>query len=116
MRNGLVRMDERLTITLSGRRPVTVALADWPLVAEAEIGRYGHSELRLFIREHVDGRLIVYGIEAPFDPEAEGAQGGVVLAPGEDVGAAAKWLAERLNFPDVLVDTCLAKLSPEELV
>lgn len=108
-------MSERLTIVLSGRRPVTIACEDWPLIAQAELGRYGHPEQHLYIREHADGRMLIYGIEKPFDAKAVPAQGGVVLAAGEDVGAAAKWLAERLNFPDVLVDVCLAKLSPEEL-
>jgi hypothetical protein len=61
-----------LTITLTGRPPVKIKKDDWPVVASAsENDRHGaqignepnrEDDWDLKVREHEDGRRIVYGI------------------------------------------------------
>ena len=61
---------KRMTIILTGRRPVTIDPNEWPYVALAE-NRDHDSEVPcqanrtwrcgLIVRQHADGRMIVYG-------------------------------------------------------
>lgn len=73
---------ETLTITLTGRRPVTIKRADWPFIAEAEHKEWnGQYEFqanrkwtyRLKARQHADGRTIVYAVY-DYDTHWEGEQ------------------------------------------
>lgn len=54
------------TVTLTGRRPVTIIDAEWPVIASAswshECGQYGqngHASATLRVRQHADGRALV---------------------------------------------------------
>lgn len=59
-------MTTHIKITMSERAPLRIALADWPVVAEAR-GYDNQHEFQanhkwfLKVREHADGRRIVYG-------------------------------------------------------
>jgi len=83
-----------LTITLTGARPVKILKADWPVIAEAterrwegqyEFQSFTKSKMSLRVRQHADGRAIVYGA---YDHEDAGSQrgrtirGGIKLAAG----------------------------------
>jgi hypothetical protein len=55
-----------IKITLSERRPVTIALQDWPTIATAEahdgkVFSQANTEWAIQVVEHADGRRIVYG-------------------------------------------------------
>lgn len=55
-----------LTITLSERRPVTIVARDWPIIASVEshdgkVFVQANTEWAIEVREHADGRRIVYG-------------------------------------------------------
>lgn len=57
-----------IKITLSERRPVTIVEADWPVIAEArahdgQMLVQANTEWFIKVREHRDGRRIVYGGE-----------------------------------------------------
>ena len=61
----------KLTITLTGRAPVTITKEDWPIVAQASDKEYDNqyefqanrkAYWKLIVRQHNDGRTIVYGI------------------------------------------------------
>lgn len=65
-------MSKKIKITLSDRRPVTIVEADWPIIAEAEQypGQYSFQAFDgafLKVREHADGRRIVYGYDGDGD-------------------------------------------------
>jgi len=56
-----------ITITLSERRPIEIVVADWPRIARARWHsgehEYQASEIaHITVREHADGRRIVYGV------------------------------------------------------
>lgn len=60
-----------LTITLTGRPPVKVKKDDWPIIASAKSKDYDNqyefqanrkAEWKLTVRQHPDGRTIVYGV------------------------------------------------------
>lgn len=83
-------------ITLSERRPVAIALDDWPVIADAERfwGGSGHAcqaneEGFIRVRQHADGRTLVYCSRhrgpggMPID--YRGAEGGYLLpTPNRD--------------------------------
>lgn len=60
--------DNKLKITMSERRPLTIVKADWPIIASAD-WHDGQVECQannirvLRVREHKDGRRIVYGYQ-----------------------------------------------------
>ena len=69
--NSATTRSDRLSITLTGRRPVSVHKQHWPIVAEAS-SRWHDGEIesqanrrmksRLVVRQHADGPAIVYGV------------------------------------------------------
>lgn len=61
---------KKLTITLTNRPPVKITVDDWPILAEAtsrdwdgehEFQASRTSKMALRVRQHQDGRVIVYG-------------------------------------------------------
>jgi hypothetical protein len=56
----------RLTIALSERRPITIDPDEWPVIAEASLD-YDKCDLYVRVRQHADGRVIVYSgaVHAP---------------------------------------------------
>lgn len=124
-------MDGKRTVTLTGRPPVNIVEADWPIVA-ASNWRAGGSEWYLTVREHGDERLIVYaayrrslpGTDRPFR-----LQHGMTLEPTAswpEVADAVRSLCEHMaSCPHGkkddesrwkwLGDKCISRLPPEEL-
>lgn len=124
------------TITLSRRRPVTVREDQWPIIASAHgdscarrdvtqhqqaVARGECDEYTLRVRQHADGRTLVYGVLdaaiAAWGQPAGGQdrRGGELLAPGADLPAAIRRVGEDCHLPDHLIRACVADLQPEEL-
>jgi hypothetical protein len=58
--------DSKLKITLSEQRPIKISKSDWPLIARADrhngrVECQANHEWTIRVREHADGRRIVYG-------------------------------------------------------
>ena len=58
--------NEKIKITMSERRPITIVKADWPLIARADrhdgaVESQANQHWAIRVREHTDGRRIVYG-------------------------------------------------------
>lgn len=131
--------DERKqrTITLTGRPPVRIYEDEWPEIAsssyrdhdgEVEAQANEAVTVRLRVRQHADGRVIVYG---SYDlatyrsyPLAD-ARAGVLIQPNADIPAAIREVCETLQayeLPEAwqpewraLADKCIADLPAEQI-
>lgn len=137
------------TITLTDRHPVKIIEADWPVLARGDsdswtggdYARYqqaaSHGEIddyKLIVRQHEDGRTLVYGILDAADSawgapaRGESWRGGVLLHPhaaesgvnyraldGHEIAAAIREVGESGGLPDAVIRACIAGLPAEEL-
>lgn len=124
------------TITLTNRRPVRITDHNWPILAKAEDDSYHGDDYgrhqqalalaecdtyRLIVRQHADGRTLVYGIldaaiGAWHAPAAgESWRGGELLDTGADLAMAIRRVGESGNLPDSLIRECIASLPAEDL-
>jgi len=111
---------QELTITLTGRAPVRVRKADWPIIASAEwhdgqVRAEASRIWRLTVRQHADGRTIVYGVYSTVLRGERDRRGGELLLPGEDIPAAAHRVAEHLGFDPRLAEEVIADLPAEQI-
>src|SRR5664279_3589826 len=123
---------EKLTIALTGRAPITIDKADWPIIARSKIDwtEDAHQKkFRLVVRQHADRRAIVYGIYeyrttyAGDQPRSE--RGGESLSNSRDVPDAiariGHWLSEQPHSKgdyqiwQNLIYKTVSKLPPVEL-
>lgn len=120
------------TITLTGRRPVKIVEDQWPVIASATGDSYrgndyarhnqaaGQGELdeyRLTVRQHADGRAIVYGVFAGASAWTgnESRRGGQLLDAGDDLADAIRRVGEDCNLPDTVIRECVADLPAETI-
>jgi hypothetical protein len=82
---------EKLKITMSERRPMSIVKSDWPVIAKgsAYSGQYEFQAFdgaRVCVRRHADGRMIVYGYAGDWDgggrPTRENREAGFLIAAG----------------------------------
>lgn len=123
------------TITLTGLPPVKIREDQWPTIAEASGDSYrGNDYARhqqavhqgecdkytLKVRQHADGRALVYGIlDAAISAWNAPAGGedfrGGELAQGADIPAAIRRVGESCHLPDSIIRECIADLPAVEL-
>lgn len=129
-------MSSLRTITLTGRAPVKIDEALWPVVASASADSFGGSDYarhqqalhrgevdsyRLTARQHTDGRALVYGVLGAAIREwgqpagGEDWRGGELLEPGADLAAAIRRVGQEGGLPESVVRECIADLPPENL-
>jgi hypothetical protein len=107
------------TITLTDRPPVKIRDDEWPLIAEGHWYDSPHKhqanrECHIRVRQHEDGRAIVY---AQYDTAYQGERGqraGAVLTADEDIAAAIRRVGETGNCQQC-IDYCIADLPAEEI-
>jgi len=115
-----------ITITMSDRAPIKVVAADWPVIARADWHSGEHAcqaneEAWLKVREHADGRRIVYadrdsgpgGMALGYRGTAAGYLIGAPNAEAETVRAIRR--AAGVIDKSELGDECIADLPAEEL-
>ena len=82
---------KKRTITLSNRAPVQITQEAWPFLASKSDKITGYDwEVKWFlgVRQHNDGRAIVYGTYACLTPQGDThVKGGYLLESGEDINA-----------------------------
>ena len=118
------------TITLSDRPPVEIDEEKWPLVArsqyELEFDRRPYRTWRLHVRQHADGRSLVYGtyrLNGEFSERGEDDRKAarVLLDAGADIVRAIRETAEdiagRADDPVArdLIRECLAQMPADRL-
>jgi hypothetical protein len=114
---------KKITITMSERRPLSVVEEDWPIIARAD-DHDGQVECQanrvrtIRVREHEDGRRIVYGWlsagRGGMPAGWRGASGGF-LATGEDETVRAIRRIGGIIGDDKLADECIADLPAEDI-
>lgn len=113
-------MSDTLTITLFDRKPVAVVKDDWPIVASAadhdgEVEFQANRRFKLMVRQHADGRAVVYGIYSTNWSGEKDRRGGLLVESANQVEAAVMEVAERMDFEPWLAQQCIADLPAEEL-
>ena len=112
-------------ITLTDAQPVRVREDLWPVIASARDwdGEHESQAFRrwyLTVRQHADGRTIVYGSETEGMGGArqgyEEARAGLLLDAGADIAAAVRRVGERARCSDAMIDAVIADLPAVELV
>jgi hypothetical protein len=111
---------KKLRITLTDRPPVLIAVDDWPVIAQARnfTGQHesqAEKKWQIKVRQHKDGRTIVYGAtESQWAREAQ-PRAGELLESGADIPAAIKRVAADSGCAH-LAQACIANLPDEEIV
>ena len=126
------------TITLTGRRPISIDESEWPIIARASGDDYNGNdpalhqqasdqgqldEYSLRVRQHADGRAIVYGTYTEgWNTDHDGLThaGEIVTNPVGDLSEgrienALERVGQTLGVPDQLVADCIADLPAEKL-
>lgn len=137
--------DKKRTITLTGRPPVSIVEADWPVIAYAkgdswegnDYARYQQADMQgeldkyyLTARQHSDGRTLVYGVlitrTFTISPQPD-YRGGILMdAPsrledagqrqaGREVAEALRSVGRECGLPDSVIREAIADLPAEEL-
>lgn len=131
-------MAKRRTITLTNHAPVTIDEASWPTIAKAtdrqhdgQVERQANcvSEWSIRVRQHEDGRAIVYAAYS-YDTNWRGARTyganrGVLLPAGADLVAAIREVCDDIAGAEcdgddaarwpTLAAECIADLPAEDL-
>jgi hypothetical protein len=115
------------TITLTGRPPVKIYEDEWPVIATASdrpgsfvngtpVPDYETDSLSLRVRQHEDGRVLVYGVldAATAWTGSRDWRGGVLLERGQDIAAAILAVARDGGLQDLAAE-CVADLPAEEI-
>ena len=117
--------DKIRTITLTDRAPVKISEALWPTISyssrhDGKVECQANHVWHLTVRQHVDGRTIVYGSEVEgrggVHQGYEEARAGVILDAGADIAAAVRRVGERARCSDAVIDEVIAGLPAVELV
>jgi len=117
--------DNTMTIKMSERRPLKIKKSEWRLIARADWhdGQYdfqAHTLRRIVVREHADGRRIVYGLqEAGNGGQYRGTRnpaGGFLISAGDEDGTIRAIRRVGGVIDDgMLADECIADLPAEML-
>jgi hypothetical protein len=91
---------------------------DWPTIASAKDWDNEHEcqankTWSLRVRQHADGRSLVYAVYDSCYP-GQGSRGGELLEAGADLPTAIRRVGERCECEQI-VDYCIADLPAEEL-
>jgi hypothetical protein len=109
------------TITLTDRPPVEVDTDEWPQIAGAwhhdgEVEAQALHHYGLEVREHADGRRLVYGVYTTVFPgETDLRHGELLDEPADTTVGAIHRTAERIHAPQHLADECIASLPAERI-
>jgi hypothetical protein len=128
------RFVSSLTITLTGRAPIKIDTDEWPILASAkwhdgQVECQANRTRKLIVREHQDGRVVVYGIYDTQWQSESGRRRGEYLADCRDdlnspivngdraqkIVDAIHKVSEDLDFNIDLAEECIADLPAEDI-
>lgn len=109
------------TITLTDRPPVSIREDLWPVIARGnrhdgrEFASQANRTWDVRVRQHQDGRMVVYGTYATNWQGERDMRAGVLLDADADVVAAIREVVEQIGGSDGLAQDCIADLPAEEI-
>lgn len=118
---------KKIAVTMSERAPLKLDPELWPLIASADthdgqVECQANREWRIKVREHADGRRVVYGWvcrgNGGMPIGYRGASGGYLVEAGANAGEETIRAIRRVAGiigDDQLGDECIADLPAEEL-
>ena len=124
--------DKTRTITLTDHRPVTIVEEEWPRIASdtddswpleggVDYARHQQAsaqgeldEYSLTVRQHADGRVIVYGVfsAATAWTGSEDHRGGEMGTKENNLAFMIRRVGEYCKLPDRVIRNCIADLPP----
>ena len=113
-------MPKLRTITLTERPPVRIDEDQWSVIASAAdcddraVPVQANRDWSIHVREHKDGRRLVYGAYHSQWQSEKGQRGGYVTDAEGTVGAIHD-VAKSISAPDGLAADCIADLPAEAL-
>jgi hypothetical protein len=111
-------------ITLTRRPPVRLREDLWPIIASARrhdgaVECQANHRWHLLVRQHADGRTIVYGSEDSGPGGVcrgyEAAYAGEIVEPGADVASAILRVGTDARCSSAMQDECIADLPPVDV-
>jgi len=114
-------MSNTRTITLSNRAPVRIADASWPVIAASSwsdnptIPAQANRTAWLKVRQHVDGRTLVYGGSDSNWQGERSLRSGLLLDVGDDIVHAINSVASELDRHDELAADAIGDLPAEDI-
>lgn len=113
------------TITLTDRPPVTIREDAWPVIATAKwwdntYECQANRTASIRVRQHADGRRIVYGVADSQWQGERGAKAGILIRIEDDLldngetVRAIRFVADLIGYPE-LATKCVANLPAEVL-
>jgi hypothetical protein len=116
---------KKIKIAMSERRPLSIVADDWPLIAHADrhdgkVACQANHEWSIRVREHADGRRIVYGYLRSGNGGTyagwRGAEGGFMIPAGDEDGTirAIRRVGGIID-DNGLADECIADLPAETI-
>ena len=116
-------MIERITIKLTNRRPITIVEDNWPLIARAKdwdntYEFQANRTWRIRVRQHEDGRTVVYGVyDTHYQGECNRVAGYLLETDDEaQITRAIRDVGEHIGCEDCMIDECIADLPAVKLV
>lgn len=115
-----MKTDNRLTISLTGRPPVSITKSAWPVLVRVahdrdECGNELSRRYCLTVRQHADGRALVYGsYESSWQGE-RGYRAGELHPAGADLAAAIGSVGEEIGAPGHVITDAIEQLPAEIL-
>lgn len=112
--------NNRLIIEITGQAPIAVDRELWTLIAEAvefsgEFEAQADRLSRLSVRQHADGRALVYGEHTTRWQGEQNYAGGHILTKDENLVLVVAEVVAELGFSDSLHQRCLASFPPVNL-
>ena len=113
----------KLTITLTSAPPVTIKKDDWPIIARAkwhdgQVECQANRTRTLIVRQHEDGRAIVYGVYSTQWQGESDRRRGVYLADNPNSLHIVRTIcevADSMGFDEDFAEECIANLPAVEV-
>lgn len=112
-------MGDIITITLTGRQPVSISKDAWPVIASARDWDNQHESQanrtwRVTVRQHEDGRTIVYGVHTSQWQGERDSRHGELVEAGGNIAAAIVRVCESIGAEHIAQE-CVGGLPAVEL-